>query len=265
MYKKEYRIKTPEKLISEIKYAIENYNIKNGYFIDLEFTLNRNLVIKLCDFLIEQKYDFNWTCQTRFDTVDYDLIKKMKKAGCKIIHFGAESGSKNILNKTNKKITIEQMKNSMEIINKAKMKTVCFFMFGLPGETKEDTKMTNKFAKELNPTYASFHIAVPYPGTGFYDEIKEKIKTNNLFPSFYGDKDELEKIRKKAYYQFYFRPSYIITRITKGDLGLLVKKMKLFSRCVHRDKGERTQKSKQSNQKEKEEKKTTARAIHRIN
>ena len=238
VYSKENRVKAPEKLISEVKYSIENYNVKKGYFIDLEFSINRNLVVQICDFLIKQKYDFNWTCQTRFDTIDYNLLKKMKEAGCKIIHFGVESGSQKILDKTNKQITVEQMKKTMKIIKKAKIKTVCFFMFGLLGETNEDMEMTIKLAKELNPTYASFHIAVPYPETEFYNQIKGKIKTEDLFPAFYGDKDELEKIRKKAYYEFYLRPDYLIKRIARGDLSLLFKQIKLFMKYMNRNKGD---------------------------
>jgi radical SAM superfamily enzyme YgiQ (UPF0313 family) len=239
MYGEDFRKKTPEKLINEVKYAIEKFNVKNGYFIDLEFCINKKLVEKLCDFLIEKKYDFHWTCQTRFDTVDLNLLKKMKRAGCKIIHFGVESGSQKILDKTKKQITIEQMKNTMKIVKKVKIKTVCFFIFGSPGETYEDMKMTVNLAKELNPTYSSFKIAVPYPKTKFYNQIKNEISDENLFPSSYGKQKELEKIRKKAYCSFYLRPKYIFSRLKRGEINLLIKQIKLFFKYVNKGNGDK--------------------------
>jgi len=237
MYGKEWRKKSPEKLINEVRYGIENFDVKNAYFIDLEFCMNKKLVEQLCDFLIKQKYDFHWTCQTRFDTVNLNLLKKMKRAGCKVIHFGVESGSPRILDKINKGITIDQMKNGMKSAKKADIKTVCFFIFGLFTETKKEMKMTTEFAKELNPTYTSFHIAVPYFGTEFYNSIKNGIEINALFPSFCGNGEELEKVRRKAYKSFYLRPKYVFSRLAQGELNLLIKQIKLYSNSIK--KGER--------------------------
>ena len=232
MYGKERRQKSLDKITEEVRYGIEKFGIKNAYFIDLEFCLNKKLVESLCDFLIKEKYDFNWTCQTRFDTIDADLLKKMKKAGCSIIHFGVESGSQKILDKINKKLTIQQIKKGMKLVKKSNIKTVCFFMFGLPTETKTDIDMTIKLAKELNPTYASFHIAVPYLGTQFYEEIKSELDERGLFPLAYGNQKELEKIKKKAYRKFYLRPGYVFSRISQGELKLLIKQLKLYSNSI---------------------------------
>ena len=233
MYGDGYRKKLPEKLIEEVKYGIENFNIKTAYFIDLEFCINRNLVEKLCDFLIEQKYDFKWTCQTRFDTIDLKLLKKMKKAGCEIIHFGVETGSPRIMNIVKKGITISQIKHGMKLTKKAGIKPVCFFMFGLPTETKKDMEMTIKLAKELNPTYASFHIATPYPGTEFYNMIKNEID-DELFPCYYGNENELKKTVNKAFLSFYLRPRYIFSRLREGEFKLLGKRIKLFFKYLRR-------------------------------
>jgi len=237
MFGNKCRKKTSNRVMEEIEYVIENFNIKNAYFIDLDFCVNNKLVKQLCDFLIKEKYDFNWTCQTRFDTVNYELLLKMKKAGCEIIHFGVESGSPKILDLMNKGITVNQMKKGMKMVNKAGIKTVCFFMFGFPSETREDMKMTINFAKELNPNYASFHIAVPYPGTKFYETVSDKLDIRELFPYFYGNLQELERIRKTAYRSFYLRPKYFITRLEEGEFKLLFKQIKLFLRSVTIDKG----------------------------
>jgi len=233
MYGNGYRKKSAEKLIDEVKYSVENFDIKTAYFIDLEFCINRNLVERLCDFLIEQKYNFKWTCQTRFDTIDLKLLEKMKKAGCEIIHFGVETGSPKIMKMIKKNVTIDQIKQGMKLTKKAGIKSVCFFMFGLPTETNKDMEMTIKLAKELNPTYASFHIATPYPETGFYNMIKNEIG-DELFPSYYGNENELKKVVNKAFLSFYLRPKYIFSRLKEGEIKLLGKQIDLFFRYLKR-------------------------------
>ncbi len=233
MYDNSYRIKRSDKLISEVKYAIEKFNIKNGYFIDLEFCINRDLVEKLCNFLIRKNYDFNWTCQTRFDTIDYDLLIKMKKAGCKIIHFGVESGSQRILDKTKKQITINHIKKKMQLLKKLNIKTVCFFMFGIPTETDEEMKKTIDFAKKLNPTYASFHVAVSYEKTDLFKETEKNCKKVGVFLVKCMDDEKFKKLKRKAYISFYIRPSYIFNRLLQGDFRLIIKQMKLFFKYIN--------------------------------
>jgi len=232
MYGCGYRKKSPEKLIREVERAI-SLGAKNAYFIDLEFNINRQLVEKLCDFLIEKKYDFKWTCQTRFDTIDMNILLKMKRAGCKIIHFGIETGSPKIMQTIDKKITIERIRNSMKLVKKAGIRSVCFFMFGIPGETKEDMEMTIKLAKELNPDYASFHTATPYPGTRLYELTKNKLG-KGMFPPTCGNEKELKKVVNKAFISFYLRPRYIFSRLRQGDIKLLFRQVNLFFRYLKR-------------------------------
>ncbi len=225
-----YRKKSPEKLIEEVREAI-GLGVKTAYFIDLEFLLNKNLVEKLCDFLIKNNHKLRWTCQTRFDTIDYRILKKMKKAGCELIHFGIETGSPAVMKSIKKNITIEQIRKSMMLVKKARIKSACFFMFGLPGETKEDMELTVKLAKELNPDYASFHIATPYPGTEFYNTVKAEV--NGLFPSSYGNEEELKKMVNRAFISFYLQPGYIFSRMKQGD-RLLFRQVGLFLRYLTR-------------------------------
>ncbi len=225
-----YRVRSHEKLIRDVAYAIENFDVKNAFFMDLEFLLDRRLVEKVCDFLIKGKFDFSWTCQTRFDTVNLELLKKMKKSGCELIHFGVETGSERILRMTNKKITLDKIQRGMELTKKVGIDSVCFFLFGLPTETETDMRRTIEFAKKLDPTYASFHVALPYPGTTFHEMIKNEIgKTNEILPLYYGEHSPefLGKKVKRAFIEFYSRPSYIFSTLTKKH-KLLYKQFQLF-------------------------------------
>jgi len=223
-----YRTKSAGKLIKEVDYAINNYGVKAAYFIDMEFALDSALVEGLCDFLIEKEYDFKWCCQTRPDAVKMDILKKMKKAGCELIHFGVETGSARMLGLINKGTTIEKVAEGIRMTKDAGIETACFFMFGLPGESGEEMRDTIEFAKRLDPTYASFHVAVPYPGTEFHEMLEDR---SELFPRCYPAKYAMKGLRgmtRRALLSFYLRPRYIYTRIRKKDLSSLWSQFKIF-------------------------------------
>lgn len=227
MYGKGYRKKSPERLIEDIDYAIHKIGARSGYFIDLEFTLNKELVNKLCDFLIKRRYDFRWCCQTRADTIDLDILKKMKEAGCELIHYGVETGSPRVMELIDKKISLSKIAEGIAITKKIGIETACFFMFGFPGETMEDMEETIRFVKELDPTYASFHIASPYPGTKLYEYTEKE----ELFPEAYTKEHslkELKKITGRAFREYYLRPRYLYPRLLHGNLNSFVRQLKLF-------------------------------------
>lgn len=234
MYGNRYRRKNVSKLIAEVDYAVQKLGVENGYFYDLEFTLNKDLVNKLCDHLIKKKYNFSWTCQTRADSVDPQILKKMKEAGCKLIHFGVETGSEKILELLNKKITLQQIKQGIEMTKQAGIETAGFFLFGFPGETEVDFMKTIDIAKRLDLTYTSFHVAIPYPGTEFFNLLE----TNNScldFPEAYTKEhplEELKSVARKAFLQFYLRPKYIFSRIFKGNPRSWLKQLRLFINFV---------------------------------
>ncbi|MBU1255810.1 radical SAM protein, partial [Patescibacteria group bacterium] len=171
----------------------------------------------------------NWKCETRVNLVDQELLNLMKKAGCYMICYGIESGNQKILDILKKGITLEQIEKAIIITKKAKIKILGYFMIGIPQETEKNIKETINFAKKLNPDYAQFSIATAYPGTELYQIAEKQGKiTKDFSDSFYAltrqkkiislcdiKSKVLQKYLKKAYYSFYFRPSYIIQRIYK--------------------------------------------------
>ena len=194
MYGKGIRRKSLEKLISEIEYAISHFRVKTSYFMDLEFTVFRRQILEFCDYLIRKQYDFRWTCQTRFDLVDEVLL--MKEAGCRLIHFGVEAGTDNLLESVNKKITIKQIEDGMRLVHQAKIESACFFMLGFPNSTVKEIEETVYFAKRLNPAYALFHVAIPYPGTFLYDQMQNNgrdFSSGDLFAEACVEGENLKK------------------------------------------------------------------------
>ena len=232
MYGIRYRKKPIGLIEKEIDACVNKFGVRNVYFIDLEFTLIKSFVDEICNLLLKKGYKLNWACQTRTDTVDLDLLKKMRKAGCKIIHYGVESGSQRILDSTQKNISLDSIRDGIKWAKQAGIEVVCFCMMGLPTETAEDMKMTIDFAKEINPDYISFHVATPYPGTKLYESVKDEVK--GLFPTSYeGMYNEpfIKKMTRKAFLEFYLRPGYIFSRLASNP-KLLLKQLKLFLKFI---------------------------------
>jgi len=174
---------------------------------------------------------WTWCCQTRADSVDRDLLEAMRAAGCTLIHYGVESGSEEILAKTEKKITLDQIAKGIALTKEAGIAAACFFMLGLPGEATEDRRKTLEFAKKINPTYASFHITSPYPGTPLYASRSWK----QLYPESLLEGQDLRALKsfeKRAYRDYYLRLGYLASALKQASLPRLAKQAALFWRLI---------------------------------
>ena len=240
MYGKKLRVKPARQFINELEIVINKFGVKNAYFMDLEFTINRDLVEEVCNYLIRKKHDFKWTCQTRLDLVDEVLLEKMKRAGCDLIHFGVEAANDRALKALGKGMTVEKITTGMKMVKRLKIRSACFFLMGAFGSTKEDVKEITKFAMKLNPTYALFHVAIPYPGTKFYSEVLcagGLFSDDNLFPeAFVGNMTlyDIKKVIRNSYIKYYLRPSYILSVFRLGQLKYLYWQIKLFFGFISR-------------------------------
>lgn len=226
MFGQKYRVQNPERSIKEVDYMVNQLRVKEIGFKDSEFTLNPENVQEFCDLLIKRKYNLTWNCNGRVNHASYPLLNKMKQAGCTSITYGVESGDQGILDNMKKQITIEQIKEAIKISKQVGLKVINNFMIGNPGDTEETIKKTIDFAKELNSDYAYFGFTTPFPGT----ELREQAIKNNWLLDKRTDvvkyedcimnatsipTPKLKTYLDKAYLSFYFRPSYIIKRLTK--------------------------------------------------
>ncbi|MDP2767175.1 MAG: radical SAM protein, partial [Candidatus Methanoperedens sp.] len=113
-------------------------------------------MLRLCEEIHERNIDVLWSCETRVDLINEELLKAMKKAGCYMIAYGIESGNQMILNNLRKKITIEQIRSAIELTHKAGIQSVGYFMLGSPWETPETIRETIDFTKSLKLDFAQF-------------------------------------------------------------------------------------------------------------
>jgi len=223
-----YRRKKPEQIRKEIHSAVYDHGVKSIYFMDIEFTIDKPLALAVCDIMSELENNVVWCCQTRADSLDNELVTRMSETGCKLVHFGVESGNDRVLTSIGKGESTEQIFNGVRMVREAGMETACFFMFGFPGETVSEMKDTISFAISLKPTYASFHVLEPYPGTPMADDLSDYV--SGAFPIQYDHPSiDLRGIQRQALMKFYLRPSYILQRLKKGRWNLISQQVRILA------------------------------------
>jgi len=168
------RVRSPHNVLAELRQIVGELGIPNIVFMTDSLTLNRQWAMDLFQAIIDNGLKFQWICNSRVDAVDFDLLRAMKAAGCVMVSYGVESGDPGILKATRKGITTEQSREAIALTRRAGLKSMAYFIIGLPGETWETVRRSIKFAKSIDPGYVNFHIATPFPGTELYAQAKDK-------------------------------------------------------------------------------------------
>jgi anaerobic magnesium-protoporphyrin IX monomethyl ester cyclase len=148
MWGEKNRRRSPSLVVDEIENLIGKYGLEAIWFFDDTLTLNRAHIVGILDEIEKRKLNFIWYCEIRVNTVDYDLIKRMKNLGCRFVSFGVESGSPEVLKRIHKGISLAQVRKVLDWCKELGIYTKAFFMFGLPDETYEDGLMTVRFIKD---------------------------------------------------------------------------------------------------------------------
>lgn len=222
-----FRFRTPENVVAEFAWMRRNLpEVQEVVIEDDTFTANLPRVRKICQLLIRAKNTLSWSVNTRVN-LDLPTMKLMKRAGCRLLIVGYESGSQEILNNMGKKIKLADSLKFAENARRANLLVHGCFMVGNPGETKETAKRTLEFAKKLDPDSAQFYPLFVYPGTILYNWAKKNgyLKTEKY--SRWLDKDgrhacvinlsrfsaeEIMAFCEKAFLSFHFRPKYLLKK-----------------------------------------------------
>ena len=224
-----FRWKSNARIVDEVEYCRDSLKIRLMMFWSECFSVDKERVITLCQELKKREIDAKFLCTTRVDMVDPDLLGKMYDAGFRWISFGIESGSQQILDKMNKRITLEQSRYAVKIANEAGLKTIGHFILGLPGETEDTLKSTLEFSREIGLDFAQFYTFTPFPGSELYDEFVdegwkgpkkwEELEQGNPSVGYMNlSTEEIRSWRRRAYYEFYFRPTFISTLMRSVSL-----------------------------------------------
>lgn len=242
-----YRLRSPQNVVEEFKYIADNFpDVKEIVIEDDTFTINRKRVTEICDLLIETGLNkrFKWLCNARVNTLDLDTMKLMKKAGCRLVIPGIESGTQEVLDNIKKGTTIGEIREYIKNTKKAGLLVHACYMVGNQGETRETMEKTLKLALELNTDTAQFFPLIPYPGTEAYEWNKARGYIKNGYTGYCKEDgthncvldlpgisgEEMVKFCNDARKKYYLRPGYILHRLVMGlkDPNDLKRSLKAF-------------------------------------
>jgi anaerobic magnesium-protoporphyrin IX monomethyl ester cyclase len=162
-----------ESVVAEMR-EIAELGYDHIWMSDDLFTLNYKRTLELAQAIEAAHLPLTWECLSRVTHVDRALFDQMRRAGCKRIFFGIESGDERVLKEMKKGITPDQARAAVEACVAAGIKAAGFFMVGYLGETTDSLIRSINFSSSLPLDYVSYTIAYPLPGTGFYERVRER-------------------------------------------------------------------------------------------
>lgn len=225
-FKKRFRAFSVDRILKDIAVMRERYGMDSIQFYDDVFTYDRDHAMALLDAMIDSGLDLPWTCLTRVDLVDQELLHKMAKAGCYQIFYGMESATQRILDLVHKGIkSLDQVRDAMKMTRKAGIESFLSVMIGFPTETHAEAYDTMAFVRAVDPDYALWHRFTPWPGSAIYDLAMKhgKLRTDDLskytinwgfvyLPDGWTN-EELEKAERTAMRKFYLRPKKLMGKL----------------------------------------------------
>ena len=222
---KRVRHRSPDSVADEMVH-IKKLGIKEVFFVDDTFYVNPRIAKSVCQKLIERNIGLPWGARARVNNISDEMLAVFKKAGCKRLHIGVESGNQKVLDRLDKKISIEQIEKAFELCHKHRMRTLAYCIVGCPGETRKEIEETIQLVKRIKPDYVQFSRMTPMPATKLYEEgLKNGILSHDYWLEFakdprktihpqlwteYFTEEELMGLADYATMSFYVRPSYIL-------------------------------------------------------
>jgi len=219
-----YNPRSPEKVGQEIQECYDKYHIREIDMFDYEFCINRRRVIDICDQILDRRLDVKWACRARIDSIDEEMARKMKMAGCSRIYFGIESGDQATLDRVNKGITVQQIHDTIDLVKGLGIRALGFFLVGSPGETAADIKRNVKFAKSLDLDYVQFSKVTAKPLTPLWRDLVKESGTDYWREYILGNveeaplprpwtelsNEEIDRLAKKAYVSYHCRLGFLL-------------------------------------------------------
>ena len=256
---RKHRVRSVENVVDELEYITKELpEVKEIFIEDDTFTIDRQRIREVCSEIGQRGLDIAWSCNARAN-LDYETMRVMKEAGCRLLDVGYESGSDVILRNIKKGITTSDSRRFTKDAKRARLMILADLIFGMPGETKETAEQTIRFVKEIKPNIVQFSVATPIPGTEFYDYVKENgfLLVDDLEESLDEDgfqkcivsypeftERDVENYVDRALREYYLSPSYIPVVIKNvmrkngvHELMGVVKSAKVFLKYLGRGTG----------------------------
>ncbi len=216
-----YRAASPESVFATVRKLREDYGIRYVLFLDDTFTIDRRRVLALCELMRGVRPRLAWSCDANVMTVDREMLRAMKRAGCWSISFGLESGSPRVLRSSRKEIDLDRAREVISATRAAGIHAKGLFMLGVPEESRETILETRAFVRSLALSTMNLSKFTPYPGTEMYAEVADGLAVrpmqlngmNFVVPSRHLSIEELEHEYAILLKHFYGRPACIMRHL----------------------------------------------------
>ncbi|MDY7033040.1 MAG: radical SAM protein [Thermodesulfobacteriota bacterium] len=179
---KKVRTRSPQIVLHEIELLYHEYNVRHLFFMDTRFVHNMDVVTEICEGLLEKNIHVAWDCvgYDALHSFTKETLELMKRAGCKLINVGVESGSNDVRNRIGKQGTTEEISQKVKMIQDAGIGVRGYFMIGFPGETRKEIEETVNYAFSLPAESVQFEIVYPHPGTELLRFMLNKYKIEKV-------------------------------------------------------------------------------------
>jgi radical SAM superfamily enzyme YgiQ (UPF0313 family) len=159
--------KSPARVDREVAELVRKHEIRYFYINDLTFTSNLSRTYQICDIL--KQFGITWSCSTRVERIQPELLRYMHASGCRDIWYGVESLDQTVLDLANKMTRVEEIEHAVSETVKAGIKVMANLIVGLPGESEGSLQKMIEFCKRTEVIPTSIKYLTPFPGTRIYD------------------------------------------------------------------------------------------------
>lgn len=212
-------------ILDEIVEVSARWGVRNFTFSDDNFVFSETRTREFCAALRDRGLKIRWSCLTRVN-LSATTLTMMKEAGCVLIGFGVESGSREVLRRVNKRIDLGDVEAVFRKARAVGIRTKSFFMIGLPGEGPREFRQSVDLAIRIRPSYLWLSILVPLPGTKVYIETQAKQGSY-----LYSEDPVLSRRYKEFLRRFYLRPRYLLEVASNpADVGYYLRMLKTYFR-----------------------------------
>lgn len=207
-------------ICDEIEYLQKKYGVRSLVVRDIMYTQSKQRAIQISEEIIRRGIQVEWSCETRADCLDEESLKLYYRSGLRAIHLGIESPEDEIVKKSGRlPIKETQQEKIIRVCEKIGIKIIGFYILGFIHDTESSMTKTIEYAKHLNTPLAQFDVMTPYPGTKFFDQIKDRIvdfdwkkyTTNaSVVRLDHVTREQVMQFKNKAYREYYLRPSWVL-------------------------------------------------------
>jgi len=216
-------------VVDEIQHHQKTCGVRSFVFRDNIFSINKKKTVELCEEILRRGVRVEFSCETRTDCLTEELLELLYRAGLRAIHLGIESPEDDIVRKNGRKpIQESRQEKIIRICERLGIKVFGFYILGFIQDTPETMQRTIDYAKRLNTCLAQFDIMTPYPGTEYFEEVRDRILTENWkeYTSYHPvmrldhvDPETLLQFKQKAYREYYFRWRWLAKNGLKVAFG----------------------------------------------